>query len=76
MKVDDVGAHAVQKVLRVRDQHEDSLEPEEKEIELHRQHAPNVWANEAPKQEVNLRLELLFQPHTSIQVQMVCWLIE
>lgn len=30
MEVDDVGAHAVQEVLRVRDQHEDSLEPKEK----------------------------------------------
>lgn len=28
------------------------------------------------KQNLNLRLELLFQPHTSIQVQMVCRLIE
>lgn len=29
MKVGDVGAHAVQEVLRVRDQHKDSLEPGE-----------------------------------------------
>ena len=31
VQVDDVGAHAVQEVLRVRDEHEDSLEPENKE---------------------------------------------
>lgn len=47
-----------------------------RKIELHKQHATTVWDNEAPKQMVNLRFELLFQPHTSIQVQMVRWLIE
>lgn len=28
MQVDDVGAHTIQEVLRVRDEHEDSLEPD------------------------------------------------
>lgn len=31
MQVDDVGAHTIQEVLRVRDEHEDSLEPDNKE---------------------------------------------
>lgn len=30
MEVDDVGAHAIQEVLRVRDEYKDSLEPDKK----------------------------------------------